>query len=87
MQRVVYRPRGVKDPKHVWTLYAREPGELSGTRGRKLAGRSGKACGHNTGVYAAEKSDIGIVPKKALNKTGLTIGGGAGGKAGDQGKF
>ncbi len=31
-QRVVYRPRGVKDPEHAWTLYAREPGDLSGTR-------------------------------------------------------
>ena len=36
----------------------------------KLAGRPGKACGRNTGVHAAEKSDIGILPKKGLNNNG-----------------
>jgi hypothetical protein len=34
-------------------------------------GRSGKACGHNPGMYAYEKSDIGIVPEKVSNKLGL----------------
>jgi hypothetical protein len=29
--------------------------------------RSGKACGHKPDVYAMEKSDIGIVPKKEPN--------------------
>lgn len=33
-----------------------------------LAGRPGKARGRNPGVCAAEKSDIGILPKKVLNK-------------------
>jgi hypothetical protein len=32
--------------------------------------RSGKACGRNSGMYAAEKSDINIVPEKAPNKIG-----------------
>ena len=53
----------------------------------KLAGRLEKACGRNPDVHAAEKSDIGILPKKAANKIGSTNGGVAGGKAGDQGKF
>ncbi len=68
MQRDAYRPRGVEEPEHAWTLYVREPGDLSGTRW--LAGRSGKARGRNPDVYAAEKSDTGIVPKKAPNKIG-----------------
>ena len=29
--------------------------------------RSGKVCGHNPGMFADEKSDINIVPKKAPN--------------------
>jgi len=36
----------------------------------KLAGRLGNACGHNTDVYAAEKSDTDAVPKKEPNKIG-----------------
>ncbi|MDO9538687.1 MAG: hypothetical protein Q7J09_01605, partial [Methanocalculus sp.] len=47
-QRAVYWPRGVKEPEHAWTLYVREPGELSGIRRRKTRReRAGKACGHN----------------------------------------
>jgi hypothetical protein len=39
-------------------------------------------------MYAAEKSDTGVIPKKAANKIVLNNNGGvAGGKAGDQGKF
>ena len=30
----------------------------------------GKACGRNPDVYAAEKSDTGVVPKKEPNKIG-----------------
>jgi len=33
-----------------------------------LTERPGKACGHKPGMYAVEKSDIGIVPKKEPNK-------------------
>jgi RNA-directed DNA polymerase len=29
-----------------------------------------KACGHNPNVYAPEKSDTNIVPKKELNNAG-----------------
>jgi hypothetical protein len=32
--------------------------------------RSGKVCGHKPDVYAVEKSDIGVVPKKEPNKVG-----------------
>jgi len=32
--------------------------------------RSGKACGHKPGMYAMEKSDIGVVPKKEPNNGG-----------------
>jgi hypothetical protein len=40
-------------------------------------------------MYAAEQSDIGVVPKKGPNKAACfpRRGGGSGGKAGDQGKF
>jgi len=87
-QRVVYRPRGVEDPEHAWTLYVREPGDLSGTRRQTmLAGRPGKVCGRNPGMYATEKSDTGIVTEESAEQNWMTIGGGAGGKAGDQGKF
>ena len=34
---------------------------------RVLSERSGKACGHKPGMYAVEKSDIGVVPKKESN--------------------
>ena len=34
-----------------------------------MAGRTGKADGRKPGMYAAEKSDIGIVPRKGPNKT------------------
>jgi len=34
------------------------------TIGGKPVVRPGKACGHNTGMYAAEKSDIGITGKR-----------------------
>lgn len=74
MQRVAYRPCGVEEPEHARTLYVREPGDLSSTRWQnKLAGRSGKACGRDPDVYAAEKSDTGVVPKKVPNKIGLPI--------------
>ena len=88
-QRVDHRPCGVKDPVHAWTLYAREPGDLSGTH-RQVgpAGRSGKACGYNPDMDAAEKSDINIVPKKVPNKVSPPKRGcgGTGGKGDDQGE-
>ena len=69
MQRVIHRPRGVRDPVHAWRLYAREPGDLGSTCWEgDPAGRSGKVSGHNPGMYAIEKSDINIVPKKVPNK-------------------
>lgn len=42
--------------------------EISIASGRFLPERSGKACGHKPDVYAMEKSDIGVVPKKEPNK-------------------
>jgi hypothetical protein len=36
--------------------------------GKATAGRSGKACGQNPGVYAAGKSDTSVVPENAGNK-------------------
>ena len=36
-------------------------------RSNRLADRSGKVCGHNPDMYANEKSDIVIVPKKGPN--------------------
>jgi hypothetical protein len=38
-------------------------------------------------MYAVEKSDIGVVPKKEPNKVAGSNGGGSGGKAGDRGEF
>ncbi len=52
-----------------------------------MSERSGKACGHKPDMYAMEKSDIGVVPKKESNKVAGGKGGDSGGKAGDQGKF
>ncbi len=52
-----------------------------------MSERSGKACGHKPGMYATEKSDIGVVPKKEPNKVAGSNGGGSGGKAGDRGEF
>ncbi len=42
--------------------------EISIVSGRFLPERSGKACGHKLDMYAVEKSDIGVVPKKEPNK-------------------
>ena len=52
-----------------------------------MSERSGKACGHKPGMYAVEKSDIGVIPKKEPNNVAGGNGGGSGGKAGDRGKF
>ncbi len=43
---------------------------LVAVSGNSRADRSGKARGHNPDMYANEKSDIVIVPKKALNNIG-----------------
>ena len=54
---------------HAWTLYAREPGDLNGTRQAVYtAGRSGKAGGRNPGMYTTVESNIGILLKKVPNK-------------------
>ena len=48
------------------------------------AERSGKACGHKLGMYAIEKSDIGVLPKKEPNDVEVHKTAGAlGEKAGD----
>jgi hypothetical protein len=53
---------------HAWILYVREPGDLiSILLQATKEDRQGKACGHNPGMDADEKSDIVILPKKALN--------------------
>ena len=36
--------------------------------GKSLSERWGKACGLKPDMYAIEKSDIGVVPKKEPNK-------------------
>jgi hypothetical protein len=51
------------------------------------ADRSGKACGHNPGMYAYEKSDIGIVPEKVSNKLGSLSEEMLEERPDDQGKF
>jgi hypothetical protein len=52
-----------------------------------LPERSGRACGRKPDMYAKEKSDTGVVPKKGPNKVEIFNAGGPGGKAGDRGKF
>ena len=54
---------------------------------KSLPERSGRACGRKPDMYAIEKSDIGVVPKKEPNKVEVFNVGGSGGKAGDRGKF
>ena len=66
---------------HALILYAREPGDLTSVLQAAKEDRPGKVCGHNPGMYAGEKSDIVIVPKKAPNNDVQAISGGAGGKA------
>jgi hypothetical protein len=55
--------------------------------GGRPGDRSGKACGHNPGMYAYEKSDIGIVPEKVSNKLGLLSEEMLEERPDDQGKF
>ncbi len=45
------------------------------TMGGKPVVRPGKACGHNTGMHAAEKSDIGITGKTTCHLDKLTVKG------------
>jgi len=39
--------------------------------GKSLPERWGKACGLKPDMYAIEKSDIGVVPKKEPNNVGI----------------
>ena len=84
------RPCGVREPVHAWTLYVREPGDLSGLRQAvQKSERLEKVCDHTANVYVSEKSDTNIVPEKEPNNAVLSqdSGGGSGGKGGDQGEF
>ena len=75
---------------HAWTLYVREPGDLSGLRQAvQKPERLEKVCDHTSNVYVTEKSDTNIVPEKEPNNAVLSqdSGGGSGGKGGDQGEF
>ncbi len=81
---------GVREPVHAWTLYVREPGDLSDLRQTVLKPeRLEKACGHTSNVYVTEKLDTNIVPEKDRNNAALSQdnSGGSGGKGGDQGEF
>ena len=53
---------------HLWTLYAREPGDLSSTRHWRVG--QGRPVAYNPDKYTAEKLDIGVVPVKVPNKVG-----------------
>ena len=75
---------------HAWTLYVREPGDLSDLRQVvQKPERLEKVCDHTSNVYVTEKSDTNIVPEKEPNKAVLSqdSSGGSGGKGGDQGEF
>ena len=43
---------------------------VASAKGSRPADRSGKVCGRTPDMYADEKSDIVIVPKKAPNNIG-----------------
>ncbi len=63
------RTRGVRDPGHVHTLPAREPGDPgSGHRHVPNVVRLGKVSDRNPSVYATRKSDEGVVSMKRTNK-------------------
>jgi len=67
-------------------LENREISEVSDTI--LVSERLGKTCGHNPNMNAAEKSDIGILPKKEPNNARNPISsGGSGGKADDRGEI
>ena len=68
----------VVDPEHAGKLLEQELGGLIGAR-RNIAGRAEKG-NRNSAIYADEKSDIPIVPKKLPNKGCMLPGGGDGGK-------
>ena len=44
--------------------------EISIVSGGLIPERSGKACGQKPDVYAVEKSDIGVLPKREPNNVG-----------------
>ena len=68
--RVSVRSGVVEDPRHTYTLQAREPGDLGDTC-RQSDGRSaGEGDCRTARVYVSEESHRGIVPMKHSNKDG-----------------
>ena len=67
MRELSDRHPGVEDPRHVWKLLAREPGDPTDAP-RGAAGRSAKATSRTADVYVSGESYGPIVPKKRANK-------------------
>src|SRR5467141_4593317 len=59
-------PRAVGDLAHVEKFFVRNLGGL--TRARTCPGRLGKANSRTPSMYAGEKSDEAVVPRKRPNK-------------------
>jgi hypothetical protein len=61
-------PCAVEDPGHAWKLHAREPGDPSGARCVKPAGRRENAMSDESFMHAAGESHDCVVPATAPNK-------------------
>jgi Reverse transcriptase (RNA-dependent DNA polymerase) len=68
ISRVPDRSCVVVDPRHVWKLHAREPGDLGNVCCLTSGRTAGEGLGRTTRMYVAEESDSGIVPMNHSNK-------------------
>ena len=69
ISRVPCRSCVVVDPRHVWKLHAREPGDLGDACCCLTGSRTaGEGSGRTTRMYVSEESDSGIVPMNHSNK-------------------
>ena len=58
----------VEDPRHVWKLHAREPGDLGDACCLTSSRTAGEGSGRTTRMHVTEESDSGIVPMNHSNK-------------------
>jgi RNA-directed DNA polymerase len=62
------QPCVVADPRHVWELHAREPGDLGDTCWPTSSRTAGEGSGRTTRMCVAEESDSGTVQMNHSNK-------------------
>ncbi len=73
MRELLERHPGVEEPRHVWKLRARKPGDPTDTPIHGDEGRSAKVTNRTADMYIRGESDGPIVPKKRANNVGTPM--------------